>query len=791
MLKIYFKTAWRSLKANKFYSLINVSGLTVGLATGIMLLLWIQSERSYDKFHRDYENIYKLSTHFDANGETITWEGVPGPLAVISRSIPQVSSIIRTYSEQDQVLSTLNREKIIDGNKIACVDSNFFSFFDFSLLNGNKEGLFPNNNSIVLTQSVAKKLFNDVDTALGQVMVFRGDNFTITGVLEDFPENSSLQYDAVLPMGFYAQQFTANGGNGNWKTIDEDMGNFPFETFVKLQTNAIPEKVGEAFSFLFKEAKKGGDAEFRLQSLASLHLVSADGNDAAVKMVRMFMIIAVLLLLIAGINYINLSTARALVRAKEVSIRKIIGANKSQLFFQFITETFLLFYIATIFAIGLIYLLMPLYNNISGKELSFSLGQSAVWKVIGLAISGTMLAASIYPAIVLASLRPIHALEGKVNASLGTDLFRKVLVVFQFSISIILIIGTLVISKQMDYIRSKNVGYDKSYVFTVPLPDNVAEHIEAVKNELGKQSSVLNVSLSDVYDISNIDSSTGDLEWKGKPEGSQIIISQTVIDKDFIPTMKIQFLEGENFSGTPADSDHFILNETAVLKMGLQAPYVGQQIKFHDREGTIIGVVKDFNFQNLKKEISPLLLFTWWKGNILHVRTTAKDAQQAIASVEAQYKKYAGDVPFSYNFVDKQFEAQYQSDHRAGTLFNVFAGIAIFISCLGLFALATYTARARRKEIGVRKVLGASVGSIMQMLSNDFVKLIIVAIVIASPIAWWAMNNWLDDFAYRIEVQWWMFALSGILAIIIALVTVSFQAVRAAIANPVDSLRDE
>src|SRR5690606_29988139 len=339
-------------------------------------------------------------------------------------------------------------------------------------------------------------------------------------------------------------------------------------------------------------------------------------------------------------------------------IRKIVGANKGQLFFQFISETFLLFCIATILAIGFIYLSMPLYNSISGKQLSFSLN-SSIWKVIALAMVGTMLTASIYPALLLSSFSPIQALKGKIHSTVGTDMFRKTLVVFQFSISIALIISTLVISKQMSYIRSKNIGYDKNYVFTVPLPDRVAEHIDAVRNELSKESGILNVSLSDVYNISDINSSTGDIHWSGKPENNQMIISQSVIDKDFIPTMKMQFLEGENFSGTPAGSAHYILNETAVTKMGLKAPYVGQEISFHERKGTIIGVIKDFNFQSLKKEISPLLFFTWWKGNILHVRTTAADAQQAIATVEKQYKKYAGDVPFAYNFVDKQFETQY------------------------------------------------------------------------------------------------------------------------------------
>src|SRR5690606_2165965 len=306
---------------------------------------------------------------------------------------------------------------------------------------------------------------------------------------------------------------------------------FGFETFVKLQVNATPKKIGEAFSSLFFQAKKGGDAEFRLQSLESLHLVSADGNDANLKMVRLFMLVAVLLLLIAGINYINLSTARSLIRAKEVSIRKIVGANRSQLFFQFISETFLLFCVATIFATALIYLAMPLYNSISGKQLSFSF-DSSIWKVIALAIVGTMLTASIYPAILLSSFRPIQALKGKISSTVGTDGFRKILVVFQFAISIALIISTLVISKQMNYIRSKNIGYDKNYVFTVPLPDRVAEHIDAVKNELSKESGILNVSLSDVYNISDINSSTGDIGWPGKPENNQMIISQSIIDKD-------------------------------------------------------------------------------------------------------------------------------------------------------------------------------------------------------------------------------------------------------------------
>ena len=791
MFKNYFKTAWRSLLKNKFYSAINISGLAVGLATGILLLLWVQNEKSYDKFNNDFQNIYRLSSHFNSNGETQTWTGVPGPLAVFAKSMPEVQSIVRTQNEFDQVLSNKDRTKIFDGNKVAAVDSGFFNLFSFQLLQGNKAALFPNINSVVLTKSTTQKLFGDED-AIGKTIIFNKTNFTVTGVLKDFPGNSSIQYDAIFPMGYYAQQFTAGGGNGDWKTIDEDMGNFGFTTFVKLQPNANPGKVGQQFSSDYKKARNGDtQASFGLQKLATIHLVSADGNDAALRMVQIFMLVVILLLAIASINYVNLSTARSLIRAKEVGIRKIIGAKKQQLFFQFTTETVLLFCFATVLAIILIFLLMPLYNGISGKTLSFSLTDINVWKVVGLAVVGTLVASSIYPAFLLSSFKPIETLKGKIATGLGIASFRKALVVFQFTISVILLVSTIIMGNQMSFIKNKDLGYDKSYVFSVPLTDEVVNHLDAVKTELKNNPGILNVATSNAYDFSSVNQSTGDLDWEGKPANTNLIITQVSVDKDFIPTMKIKFLEGGNFAGTPADSSHFILNETAVKKMGLKPPYAGQQISFHNNKGTIIGVVKDFNFQSLKEKIAPLIFFTGWGKNVLYVRTTGQNAQQAIASVEKQYKKYAGDIPFKYNFLDKSFEAQYKTDQRSGVLFKVFAGIAIFISCLGLFGLATYTAEVKRKEIGIRKVLGSSISGIVQMISKDFLRLVIIAIVIAVPAGWWAMNKWLEGFAYRINISAWVFVLAGAIALLIALLTVSFQAIKAAVANPVDSLRSE
>ena len=792
MLKNYFTTAWRSLWKNKFYSIINISGLAVGLATGIMLLLWVQNELSYDKFNNDYQQIYRLSSRIKSNGKDITWTGVPGPVSIFAKSVPDIQSAVRTSSDFDQNLSNKERTKIFDGNVVGYVDSGFFNMFNFHFLKGNKEVAFPNANSVVLTQSTAQKLFGK-EEAMGKTIHFFKNNFTVTGVLQNFPDNSSIRYDAIFPMSLLAKNFTENGGNGAWKTIDEDLGDFTFITYVKMRPGTDAAKVGQTLSALFKKARKGEDlASFQLQNLADIHLVSADGNNAALRMVQIFLLVVILLLVIASINYVNLSTARSLLRAKEVSIRKIIGAKKGQLFFQFTVETIVLFCFSTVLAIVLIYLLMPLCNNISGKTLSFTLWDANAWKAIAFAVAGTLIASSIYPALSLSSFKPIESLKGKVTSGVSASFFRKVLVVFQFTISVVLLVCTIVMSSQMTFMKTKDLGYDKSYVFSVPLTDEIENHSDAVKTELQNQPGILHVAFSNAYDFTNIGSSSGDLEWAAKPANSNLMITQVSADSNLIPTLKIKFLEGENFTGTPADSAYFILNKTAVKQMNLKPPYTGQPITFHNVAGTIRGVVKDFNFQSLKEKIAPLIFFTNWDNkNILYVRTNGATAQQAIAAVEKQYKKYGDGAPFSYYFLDKTFEAKYQTDQQAGILFNVFAGIAIFISCLGLFGLATYTAQVKVREIGIRKVLGASVTGIVQLITKDFLQLVLIAIVVAVPIAWWAMNKWLQGFAYRIGINAWVFAVAGIIAIVIALATVSFQAIRAAMRNPVKSLRTE
>ena len=792
MLKNYIKIAWRSLWKSKFYTIINVSGLAVGLATGIMLLLWVQNEWSYDKFNKDYENIYTINKMFKSNGKDVPFGAVPAPLAVFSKSMPDVEKIVRIRESSDQIIANINRTKILDHNEVAYADSSFFSIFTLPLVEGNEKNLFPNINSVVLTQTLAKKIFGNV-ACVGKTIQYFGDLFTVTGVLKDFPLNSSIRYDAIFPMGYAAAQFTKNGGNGDWKTIDEDLGNFNYVSFLKLRPNINPKKTANTLTQQYKKARNGdSDVSFTLQNLADVHLIGSDGNKSTYRTVQIFMLVVILLLVIASINYVNLSTARSLLRAKEVGVRKIIGANKTGLFLQFFTETVILFCLSTVLAGLLVFLLMPYYNTISGKSLTVNLNNTQVWLAVTLAILGTLAASSIYPAFQLSSFKPMQAIRGKFTSGIGVSVLRESLVVFQFLISIILLIGTMVISNQLSYLRNINLGYDRSYVFSIPLTQKVVDHLDAVKSELESQPNILNVAAADAYDFTNLGNSTGDINWHGKPANGNMMISQLSADKDFIPAMKIKFLEGTNFSGTPADSSNYILNETAVKEMSLKKPYVGQQISFHEKKGTIIGVVADFNFKSLKEKVTPLFFFNFWADkNILYVRTTAVGAQDAIKAAEKQYKKYAGDSPFSYSFIDKKFEAKYSSEQRSGKLFQIFAGIAIFISCLGLFGLATYMAQVKIREIGIRKVLGASVEEIVGLLSKDFIKLVFVALLIASPIAWWLMNKWLESFAYKITIQWWIFPLAGILAVLIAFATVSFQAIKAAVANPVKSLRTE
>lgn len=752
-------------------------------------MLWTQQEFSYDRFHSNAADIYKINSHLGTGTNAQVWQGSPGPLAVFCRQIPEVKEAVRINEIQEPVLFTYQDKKFKE-SRLAFVDSSFFSVFDFKLIAGNRQKPFADIQSIILCESVARKYFGD-NKALGEILVNDYGSFTVSGIIADFPENSSLRYDMLMPMSLYAEMFKGWGGNGSWKTIDEDLGNFNFATYLHLQDDVPAGKVAQKLTQVFRD-KKGPDAKndfFTLQSLSSLHLVTADGKTGALETVKIFLVVAILVLCIACINYVNLSTARSMLRSREVSMRKIIGAARWQLFIQFILESALLFLLASLLAFLLIYLLLPVYNDLSGKHLLFSLSNSNVWLVIGTAIGGSLALASIYPALLLSSFKPMQALRGKLSAGIANVSFRKILVVTQFVFSIGLIFATIVISRQLKYIREKDLGFDKEYVFSFALTNELRDHFDAAKTELLKLPGIAGIAASN-NNIVNTDASTSDTDWDGKEEGRMFLVNPTAVDHHFIPLLKMTLVAGENFTGTRSDSAHFILNETAVKQAGITDP-IGKRFTLWQTTGRITGVVKDFNYASLKKPVEPTVFYYRPPLSRMYVKTAAKDAAKAIAGVQKVWKSYSPGFPFEYAFLDDEFNRLYSDDLRTGALFNLFAVIVIVISCLGLLGLATYTAQVKVKEIGIRKALGASITSIARLLTKDFIRLVLIAFVIATPIAWVAMHQWLQHYAYRVNIGWWFVVAAGLIALLIALATVSHQAIKAALANPVKSLRTE
>ena len=791
MIRNYFKTAWRNIIKNKFYAAINIAGLTLGLTVGLLILLWVTDELSFDKFHTKAGQLYQMQAQIGTGTSKQIWAGVQGPVATYAlKEVPGVQNAVRLVYDYSYSVFRYKDKLLENGdNGNWDVDPSFFKIFDFKLVKGNVNMPFPNDKTVILSETTAKRFFGDADPMGKSLLADNRDNYVVAGVIADAPENSSIKYDMLFSIEVRKKQYSKTD---YWKSMDEDWGDYYTNTFLQLRPGASTTAIADKLTKIHIQHQPGPDAskvKYQMQAFSQLHLYNPDGTESAMQTVRIFFIVAIFILLIACINYVNLSTARAMLRSKEVSMRKIIGAERIQLFAQFVVETALFFGIALLLSFGVIELLMPFYNNISGKEMTFNLLDGRVWEVIGLTLMATLVISSIYPALLLSSFKPINALKGKMSLGIGNSAFRKVLVVTQFIFSIGLIIGTLVINSQLKYVRAKELGYDKSYVFAFGMRD-MQKNYDAVRAELLSQPGIYAVTSSS-DNIVSIGSNTGDTDWDGKTPGSMFMIHPMYIDQYYLDFFKIKFAAGAGFHGYKTDSAHYILNETAVREAGITNP-VGKRFKLHNVNGTIIGVVKDFHFASLKQKIEPFI-FAYQPGNDwrISIRTTGKDAPRAIAAASRIWKNYNSAFPFDYDFVDKDYDNLYKSDQRSGDLFNSFAIIAIIISCLGLFGLATYTAQVKVKEIGIRKVLGASVANITRMLSKEFLILVGVSLIIASPIAWYAMSKWLENYVYRINVQWWMFALAGFAALIVTFATISFQAIRAALANPVKSLRSE
>ncbi|MBX7126311.1 MAG: ABC transporter permease [Cyclobacteriaceae bacterium] len=788
MLRNYFKIAIRSLIRDNVYTVTNVGGLAIGIATFVLLMLWVQDELGYDRFHTKGDRIYRTNASFNNDGNITTWPTSPGPVAYFARKeVPAVELAARVANDNGMVLFTAEDKDFTENNALAYVESNFFQVFDFRLLRGNKDKPFPNSKSVILTEKMAHKFFGDEDPIGKVIRVEKKKEYVVVGVVADFPSNSTLNYGIMLPFDILIEEYQANE---YWKSLESDWGNYNYYTYLLLRPDAKPDAVAAQLSDIHHSHQdESAKLQYKLQPLSELHLYNADGTEEGIQTVRIFLVVAIAILAIACINYVNVATARATRRALEVGVRKSVGANRGRLITQFLVEASLMAVIALLIAIVFIQVTMPLYNELSGKEITFNLtGSSMGWLLAALVI--TWLAAGIYPALVLSSYQPLQVMRGRNLTSTGSPMFRKVLVTTQFAASIAIIVGTVVVSRQLSFMRNKKLGFSTDNVFTFALRGDMFKNKQTIINDLKQHPGVEAVTMGGQY-VYSIGSTTGDTGWEGQLPGQSLLIHPINVDHDFMQIMKMEMAEGRMFHDSKADTASYILNEAAVRQIGLQNP-IGKSFSLWGMKGSIVGVVKDFHHSSLKQQIEPSILFyrpEWlW---IVYVRTNGADNAGAIAAGEQIWMKYNPEYPFEYSFIDSAFDRMYKSEQRVEQLFSIFAFIAILVSCLGLFGLATFTATQRVKEIGVRKVMGATSGQIVVLLSGELMKLVLVALVIAIPLSYFGMQNWLSDFAYRIDVDWTIFTIAGGLSLFIAFLTVSTQTLRAAVRNPVDSLKTE
>jgi len=788
MIQNYLKIAFRNLTKNRLFTFLNIAGLSVGLAAGLLMLLWTQDELSFDNFHRDTERIYRENAHFTSGGNEQAWAAVPAPHALYAlQEIPEVEKAVRVAADYDKPVFRYGDQLHVEKDG-AFTDSSFFEVFKVEVLSGSAAKPFANAGSLVLTESFARKYFDD-DDAVGKIMEVGTEKCEVSAVIRDLPGNSIFQYKYFRNVEWLKKSYQ---GGDMWKTFESNWGDFNVETYYRLRPGASAEAVGTKLADIqHAHNQYDKDSKYSLQPLLDLHLHEPDGSAPGLQTVRILGLAGILLMLIACINYMNLSTARSSGRAREVGLRKVVGAKRGQLLTQFMVETAVVFVIAFGLAMLFAGLLLPWCNEIADKKLRLDWSNPQITGLFGGAMLATLLLSGLYPALVLSAFQPLQTLKGNVLSFKGGVSFRKILVVTQFVFAIGLIVSMLVIGGQLDFMRKKNLGFDRENVFAFGLTGDMMKHREAILRELSAQPGVKAVT-SASNNLLNAASSTGDTDWEGKTADQQMIVGPISIAPELLSFFKMELVEGEGFTGTKADSTRFILNEEAARQTGLQPPVVGKRFKLWQTEGVIAGVAKDFHFRSLRQKIGPAVFFSQPRRHwFLYVKTTGQDAAQAVASAETVWKKYESAYPFESRFMDDSFDRMYRKEQRVGQLFRAFGVIAIFISCLGLFGLSAFTAERRIKEIGIRKVLGASVAGITGLLAKDFLKLVFVAIFIASPLAWYLMQKWLSDFAYRIDIQWWTFTVAGLAAVGIAFLTVSFQSVKAALANPARSLKSE
>ena len=754
MIKNYLKTAIRTIVRHKSFSLLNIFGLSIGMSCSILIFLWVADELSYDKFNDNAGKIYRITS----NVTDIKAAVVPVPMGMaVKDAIPEIKNATRLKATSS--IFTVGNKKF-EEKRVFYADTNFLRIFNYPLTAGTVSTVLSRPDGIVITESVAKKYFGTTN-AVGKTLLADNDIkthiLTVTGILKDIPSNSHLQFDFLMPMSLFE------------KTIDYDgsWGNFDLYTYVQMDNSFQPTKtnIKRINSKLYDLYAKNDDThtkgEFSIQPLTDIHLRSDHllldvEGQGSMEYVRIFSLVAIFILMIACINFMNLSTAMSGQRAKEVGLRKTIGALRSQLIAQFIGESVLLSFISLLIGIAIAILLLPFFNNLTVKNISLSLLDiKIVASLLGTALIVGLLSGS-YPALFLSSFQPVKVLKGLKVLPGQKSFFRNGLVIVQFSISIILIISTLVVYNQLQFIRNRDIGFNKENLMYIKMPQvgDLGNNYQALKATLNQYPGISDYSIIN-YLPTNLTTGTTDAVWPGKDPQLQVIFPHISVDENFAKTFGMHVIAGRFFAKDfMGDRNNYVVNEAALKVMKMDpASAVGKEFTFNGRKGEIIGVLKDFNFKPIHQAVEPLVMKYNGSGGNLVIRTTPANIKNIVAQVKNVFRNVYADYPFSYGFVDEELSKLYISEQQMGKLFNVFAILSVFVSCLGLFGLATYAAQKRIKEIGIRKVLGASVSGIVSMLSKDFMKPVAIAAVVAFPAAWWIMNQWLQGFAYRVEIR--------------------------------------
>lgn len=788
MIKNFLLVATRNFLRQRFYSFINVFGLTTGLASALFIFLWVNDELNVDATYPDSDRIYRIVSNLKmSNDEILTWDVTPGPMAdAIAESIPEVEVTVRTMDNGARLIQYGDRSMMERG---LYADSTFFKIFNFKVLQGTPDNL--DRSSIAISKKFAKNLFGDSDP-IGQVVkVAKKYDLEVKAVFDDVERGTSMRFEYLLPIDLYRIE---RGGGWNW-------GNYDHPLFLKLKEGAIAEdairKINEMENDRVRAIEPGAEESTTLLMIPlkdfylNSRFVNGVQDGGRIQYVRIFSVVAIFIVLIACINFMNMATARAVQRAKEVGIRKVVGAQRTSLIGQFIGESIITTLLSMLCAIGVVYALLPVFNEVVSKRIVLDFSEPWLITTCVLIVLFAGLTAGSYPAFFLSSYKPASVLKGTISPGLRGAALRKSLVVFQFALTVIMVASALVVMKQVEFIRSRNIGYDRQSLIKFWGSGDVVNRFDAFKTEAEKIPGVEMIARSN-NSLVHVNNQNRSVDWPGRPENDNTFFRTVVVDYQFLEVMGVKLKEGRSFNAGLADTAAFVVTQKAVDVMGLENP-IGTKISQWGHAGTIVGIAEDFHSRSMHEAIDPVVFLYRpdWNTSMVVVRYDASKTAQVTSDIERLAKQFAPEYPFTYSFVDEDFERLYNTEKVTGSLALGFTGIAIIISGLGLLALAAYTAERRKKEISIRKTLGASVGTIVTLMAREFARLSLIAAVVGCPIAWFLMTKFLEGYAYHMDLTLGLFVITAVAVIVISIGTVMFQVARAAVANPVDALRNE